>query len=266
MTSSMIRKLNGLLKTETLGKVIHYQDEMGSTNTTLLDLAEKGASEGTVVIADRQTHGRGRLGHSWISPSGKNLYISILLRPEIVAGDAPLMTLIASIALTEVNYKLGIEDTNIKWPNDIRIGGKKVAGVLTEMRPRREMADFIVVGIGVNINMSREDINSEMGSVATIATSIKEHCGKDVDRAKYTADLLLELEKWYKVFTNRGKAKILNEWTSKWGDKDKRVDVSINDEEQFEGTAVGIDEKGYLIVEMDDGEIKKVIAGDVRTI
>ena len=268
MTSSMIRKLNGLLKTEFLGKVIRYQDEMESTNSTLLELGENGASEGTVVIADRQTRGRGRLEHSWISPAGKNLYISILFRPEIVATDSPLFTLIASVALVDVIQKLGIEDVDIKWPNDIRISGKKVSGVLTEMRPRREMADFIVVGIGVNINMSRDEIDSEMGDVAAIATSIKENVGKDLDRAKFAADLLLELEKWYKIFTTRGrgKSKILSEWSSKWGDKDKRVSVSINDQEQFEGKAVGIDNNGYLIVEMDSGDATKVIAGDVRTI
>ncbi len=264
----MIRKLNGLLKTESLGKVIRYQDELKSTNSTLLELGEKGASEGTVVITDRQTQGRGRLEHSWISPAGKNLYISILFRPEIVAKDAPVFTLIASIALVEVIQKLGLDDVNIKWPNDIRIVGKKVSGVLTEMRPRREMADFIVVGIGVNINMSRDEINSEMGDIATIATSIKENLGKDVDRAKFAADLLLELEKWYKVFTNRGRGKttIISEWSSKWGDKDKRVNVTISDEEQFEGKAVGIDENGYLIVKTDSGETTKVISGDVKTI
>lgn len=268
MTSSMIRKLNGLLRTESLGKVIRYQDEVESTNTTLLELGEKGASEGTVVIADKQTRGRGRLEHSWISPAGKNLYISILFRPEIVAIDAPVFTLIASIALVEVIQKLGLDDVNIKWPNDIRIAGKKVSGVLTEMRPRREMTDFIVVGIGVNINMSREEINSEIGDVATIATSIKENLDKDLDRAKFAADLLIELEKWYKVFTNRGRGKstILSEWASKWGDKDKRVSVSINDEEEFEGKAVGIDDKGYLIVELNSGDTTKVLAGDVKTI
>ena len=268
MTSSMIRKLNGLLKTESLGKVIRYQDEMESTNSTLLDLGEKGASEGTVVIADRQTRGRGRLEHSWISPADKNLYISILFRPEIVASDAPLFTLIASVALVAVIQRLGLEDVNIKWPNDIRISGKKVSGVLTEMRPRREMADFIVVGIGVNINMSRDDIDSDMGDVARLATSIRENLGKDLDRAKFAADLLLELEKWYKVFTNRGRGKntIISEWVSKWGDINKRIRVNINDQEEFEGKAIGIDDSGFLIVELDSGEETKVIAGDVRTI
>lgn len=259
----MIRNLNGLLRTESLGKVIHYQDEMESTNTTLLELGEKGASEGTVIIADRQTGGRGRLDRKWMSPSGSNLYISVLFRPEIVASDAPLFTLIASIALNKVIEKSGVLGAKIKWPNDIQIDGKKVAGVLTEMRPRREMADFIVVGIGVNINMTREFMNEELGEVAYIATSIKEHIGKDLNRSKFAADLLLELEELYKIFKNQGRAIILREWTTMWGDLNKRVRVIIDEQDSYEGTATGIDEKGYLIVKNDYNEIKKVIAGDV---
>jgi len=266
MTSSMIRNLNGLLRTESLGKVIHYQDEMDSTNTTLLELGEKGASEGTVVIADRQTGGRGRLDRKWISPAGTNLYISVLLRPEIAAFDAPLFTLIASIALNKVIEKSGIPEIKIKWPNDIQISGKKVAGILTEMRSKREMVDFIVVGIGVNINITREDMNEGMGKVAYIATSIKEHSGKDINRSKFAADLLIELEYWYQVFINKGKAAILTEWANNWGDLNKRVQVKTEDESPFEGNAIGVDEKGFLMVKTDDGEIQTVISGDVTVI
>ena len=264
MTSTMIRKLNGLLKTHSLGKVIHYQDELGSTNTVLIELGEKGASEGTVVIADKQTEGKGRLERKWISPGGTNLYISILLRPEISAAESPLFTFLASIALKETIEKTSVTNTKIKWPNDIQIDGKKVAGVLTEMRSKREMVDFIVVGIGVNINMSRDYINTEMGKVAGIATSIKENLGKDIDRAKFTADLLLELEKWYQIFSSKGKKPILREWTRAWGDMNKRVRINIEGEREFEGIATGIDDKGYLLVKTDNGEISKIISGDVR--
>jgi BirA family biotin operon repressor/biotin-[acetyl-CoA-carboxylase] ligase len=262
MTSSMQRKLSSLLKTDYLGKVIHYQDELESTNTTLMELGDKGASEGTVVIADRQTAGRGRLGRSWISPPGSNLYISILFRPEIATTEASLFTLIASIALKELMLKIGIEEGAIKWPNDIQVNGKKVAGVLTEMRPRREVVDFIVVGIGVNINLSREDMNNLMGNVAHIATSMKENLGKDLDRSKFAADLLLVLEKWHKIYREKGKSQILREWTERWSDFNKRVSVEY-DGEYYEGTAIGIDGHGYLLVQTDDGEINQVIAGDV---
>lgn len=262
MTANMQRKLNGLLKTDYIGKVIHYQDEMGSTNNVLLELGDKGASEGTVVLADRQTAGRGRLDRNWISPPDSNLYISILFRPEIAAIEASLFTLIASLALKEVIEHLGLDEARIKWPNDILIDGKKVAGVLTEMRPRREVVEFIVVGIGVNVNMSREDMKNQMGSVSNNSTSIMEHLGKEIDRAKFAADLLLGLEKWHKFYKEKGKAAVLKEWTSKWGDLNKRVRVEI-EETSYEGVAVGIDGQGYLMVETDQGEIQKVIAGDV---
>lgn len=235
---------------------------MVSTNTALLELGEKGASEGTVVIADRQTGGRGRLDHKWISPPESNLYISILFRPEIAASDAPLFTLIASIALKELIEKIGIAEAKIKWPNDILISGKKVAGVLTEMRPRREVVDFIVVGIGVNINMSRDDINNQMGNVSHIATSIRENLGKGIERAKFTTDLLLELEKWHQIFLSKGKSAILREWTLRWEDLDKRVSVATQDRE-YEGTAIGINDKGFLMVKLDNGEIEQVLSGDV---
>ncbi|GJM15706.1 MAG: biotin--[acetyl-CoA-carboxylase] ligase [Thermodesulfobacteriota bacterium] len=236
---------------------------MESTNTTLIELGEKGASEGTIVIADRQTGGRGRLDRTWISPAGTNLYISILFRPELAASDAALFTLIASIVLNKVIEKSGVSEAKIKWPNDIQIQGKKVAGVLTEIRTKREMVDFIVLGIGVNINMTRENMDKEMGKVAHIATSLKENLGKEINRSKFAADLLLELETWYQIFINNGKAKVLTQWTSAWGDLNKRVQVRIQDQEPYEGAAIGVDERGYLMVKTDDGEINKIIAGDV---
>lgn len=258
----MQRKLNGLLKTDFLGKVIHYQDEMESTNTTLMGLGDKGASEGTVAISDRQTGGKGRLDRKWISPAGLNLYISILFRPKIAAKDAPLFTLIASIALKELFQKAGITQARIKWPNDIQIEGKKVAGVLTEMRPSREVVEFIVVGTGINVNMSREDMNNLMGNVANIATSVKENTGKDTDRAKFASDLLLLLEQWYKLFISKGKAYILREWTEIWGDMNKRVRIE-SDEGNWVGTAIGINGEGCLMVKKDDGEVENIVAGDV---
>jgi BirA family biotin operon repressor/biotin-[acetyl-CoA-carboxylase] ligase len=124
------------------------------------------------------------------------------------------------------------------------------------------VVEFIVVGIGVNINMSREEMNKLMGNVAHIATSIKENLGKDLDRSKFAADLLLELEKWHKIYREKGKSNILREWTERWGDLNKLVRVEY-DGESYEGTATGIDGHGYLMVQTDNGEIKQVIAGDV---
>lgn len=266
MTSPMIRKLNGLLKTETFGKVIHYFDETGSTNTVLSRLAQSGASEGTTVIADTQTSGKGRLGRKWVSPPGVNLYISVLFRPSLPAWESPLLTLLASVAVTETIRKTGIRNTSIKWPNDVQIEGKKAAGVLTEMEPRGDRVDYIVLGIGVNINMTREQIKRQLGETAKFATSLKENLGGDVDRAKFAGDLLLELETWYETFNRRGKSSIMKEWTERWGGYNKRVRVSTEDGKVIEGTATGIDGEGHLLLKKDDGSTVGIITGDVTVI
>lgn len=266
MTSPMIRKLNGLLKTENIGKVIHYFDETGSTNAVLSKLASNGASEGTTVIADKQTGGKGRLGRKWISPPGMNLYISVLFRPSIPAWESPLLTFLASVALVETIKKTGVSNASIKWPNDVLIDSKKIAGVLTEMEPRGERVDYIVVGVGVNINMTRAEINREMGETARSATSLKESLGTDVDRAKFTGDFLLELESWYQIFNRRGKTSIIKEWTERWSGYNKRVRVSGEDGSVTEGVATGIDGEGHLLLKKDDGSSVRIITGDVSVI
>jgi len=263
MSSLIVRKINGLLKTRDMGKVIHYFDEVESTNDVLKGLAEKGASEGTAVIAESQTKGKGRLDRSWISPGGTNLYISVLLRPHVAAVTAPIFTLLTSVALREAISKTGVEDPFIKWPNDIQINSKKVAGILTEMSTNNEKVNFVIVGIGVNINMSRNQMNSEFGSVSGIAASIQDSLGKEIDRAKFTSDLLLELETWYGMFKKRGRKHILSAWEGMWGGKDKAVKVSSVDGSSYEGIARGINEEGHLLVQTTEGEIKSVIAGDV---
>src|ERR1700741_2186312 len=155
LTSESIRRL---LKTETLGKTTYFFEEVGSTNEVAFEIARNGAPEGTVVIADSQTKGRGRLQRKWISPRGVNLYMSVVFRPSIASENAPFLTLVASIALSETIKGTGA-DTLIKWPNDILINRKKVAGVLTAMQPQGDKVDFVIAGIGVNLNMTREMMN-----------------------------------------------------------------------------------------------------------
>ncbi|HML95128.1 MAG TPA: biotin--[acetyl-CoA-carboxylase] ligase [Thermodesulfobacteriota bacterium] len=266
MSTIFVRKLNGLLKTELMGKVIHYHEETGSTNSVLYRLAENGASEGTVVVADMQTEGKGRLGRTWISPPGVNLYLSVLLRPSIAAYDAPLLTFTASIAIAETMKRTGIPEPTIKWPNDVVIDGRKAAGVLTEMKLKGERAEFVIVGIGVNINMTAEAMRRDMGEVSKTATSLREALGREIDRAKFTADLLLELEAWYRTFTGRGKSALLAEWTERWGARGQRVWVSLEDKTAFQGIAEGIDNDGHMLVRREDGELVTVVAGDVSTL
>lgn len=258
LTSESIKRL---LKTETLGKVLYLFEEIGSTNEVAFELARNGAPEGTVVIADSQTQGRGRLQRRWISPPGVNLYISVIFRPSIAAKNVPFLTLVASIALAETIKNEGA-NTLIKWPNDILINWKKVAGVLTAMQPRGDEVDFVVVGVGVNLNMTRETMKKEMGEVAEIATSLREELGHEIERARFTADLINEIEMWYQRFLKNGKPPIIKEWMRRWGAINRRVQVKFN-ETVVEGTASGIDENGYLLIKKDDGTTERIISGDV---
>ncbi len=258
LTSESIKKL---LKTETLGKLIYIFEEIGSTNEVAFEIARNGAPEGTVVIADSQTKGKGRLQRRWISPPAVNLYMSVVFRPPIAAKNAPFLTLVASIALAETIKDMGA-NTLIKWPNDILINRKKVAGVLTSMQPQGDKVDFVIVGAGANLNMTREMMEKEMGEVAEIATSLREELGHEIERAQFTADLINEFEVWYKKFLENGKSPIIKEWMRRWGAINHRVQVKFM-EIVVEGVASGIDENGYLLVTKDDGTTERIISGDV---
>lgn len=257
-TSESIKKF---LNTETLGKTIYSFEEVGSTNEIAFELARNGAPEGTIVIADSQTRGKGRLSRNWISPPGVNLYISAVFRPPIYSEDAPFLTLVASIAVAEAVKNMGA-DAIIKWPNDVLVNGKKVAGVLTQMQTKGDRVDFVMLGVGVNINMTREMMEQDMGDVAQIATSLRELLGQEVDRVRFSADLINELEIWYTKFLREGKSAIIREWTERWGAVNRRVQVRYN-EIQIEGIALGLDRNGYLLVKKDDDTVEKIIAGDI---
>ncbi|HEX3036075.1 MAG TPA: biotin--[acetyl-CoA-carboxylase] ligase [Thermodesulfobacteriota bacterium] len=258
LTGESIKKL---LKTETIEGVIYSFEEVGSTNEVAFELARNGASEGTIVITDSQTKGKGRLSRKWISPPGMNLYISAVFRPPLVSKDAPFLTLVASIAVAEAVKNRGA-DAIIKWPNDVLVNGKKVAGVLTQMQHKGDRVDFVIVGVGININMTREMLEQEMGEVAQIATSLREVLGHEVDRVSFSADLINELDMWYTKFLKDGKPSIIKEWTERWGAINRRVQVKYNGK-QVEGIAIGIDGNGYLLVKKDDGTTERIIAGDI---
>jgi BirA family biotin operon repressor/biotin-[acetyl-CoA-carboxylase] ligase len=153
-------------------------------------------------------------------------------------------------------------EASIKWPNDILIDGKKAAGVLTEMQPRGGKVDFVVVGMGVNLNMTKEIMQRDMGEIAESATSVRAAIGYEVDRSKFTAGLINELQIWYQKFLKDGSNKIIREWTERWGAINRRVRVEF-DENAVEGIALGLDENGYLVLKKDDGTSETIVAGDL---
>lgn len=247
------------LRTVRIGRTIHCLRETGSTNEEAFKLAEEGAKEGTVVVAESQRLGKGRLGRQWESPAGVNLYCSVILRPPVLPVKAAQMTFLSSVAVARAISATTILRPFIKWPNDLMINGKKVAGLLNEMSAETEKVNFIVLGIGVNINMRRDQFPDTLRHPAT---SIFLESGEPISRTDFTRALLEALDVLYNTYLERGYAPIREEWLAFCNSLGREVIVSFQDN-HLRGTARGIDEEGALLVELDDGRTERVLAGDV---
>jgi BirA family biotin operon repressor/biotin-[acetyl-CoA-carboxylase] ligase len=222
-----------------------------------MEMAASGSPEGTVVIAETQTGGKGRLGRKWISPKG-NLYVSVILRPDVPLQKAPLITLMGAVAVaTAIRTTCGLE-AGIKWPNDILVAGKKVSGLLTEMSAEQDRVRHTVLGIGVDVNMELETLPSE---VRALVTTLAAASGRTIDRTVLLRQLLRDLDRWYRIFLSNG-PEVLREWRSLNLTIGNRVAVS-GAGETLEGLARGIDEEGRLVIGLDDGTVRTVAAGDV---
>lgn len=253
-------EIKPILETEWMAKNIHYFQKIDSTNSVAYQLAMQGAEEGEVVIAESQEKGRGRLGRKWFSPPYLNLYISIILRPEILPTQASMITLLSAVATAEAIKKYSNITPTIKWPNDILIRGRKIAGLLNEINSELDRVHFIILGIGININIDKKDFPEE---IREYATSLKIETGSQISRKEFICILLKEIEDWYKDFLKEGNKPILDAWR-KWADiKDKMVRIS-SFKESFNGKAIDIDSDGALLIKNKNGEIKRVLAGDIE--
>jgi BirA family biotin operon repressor/biotin-[acetyl-CoA-carboxylase] ligase len=245
------------LKTKIIGKNIHLFPEVASTNTLAMEMAAQGAAEGTTVIAETQTGGKGRLGRKWISPKG-NLYLSVILRPNSPTFKAPLITLMGAVAVASAIRRTCGVQAAIKWPNDILISGKKVAGLLTEMSAEPDRIKHIALGIGVDVNMALGELPLD---IRALTTTLAAQAGRKIDRTALLRQILIDLEHWYRVFLHND-ADVLREWEQLNMTIGKRVAVSGLGE-TLEGLAQGIDSEGRLIIRFNDGSVKTVAAGDV---
>lgn len=248
------------LTTRSVGKQIHFFARINSTNIAARKLAELGAKEGTVVIADSQSKGKGRMGRLWQSPSG-NLHTSIIFRPQIPPSSAPQVTLIAAVATAKAIAKTIEVNPEVKWPNDVLIHGKKVAGILTETDCQGNTLNFIILGIGVNINASlkffpRELLNS--------ITSLGYEAGGDVSLPQFTRCLYQEVERYYDLWIAQGFSRIRNEYTKLFLLPGKLVQISFL-EKITTGEVQGIDERGALLLRLPNGRVERIVAGDVTT-
>jgi BirA family biotin operon repressor/biotin-[acetyl-CoA-carboxylase] ligase len=248
------------LKTKIIGKEIVHRIETGSTNNLAMELAQQGAVDGMAVVAEAQTGGKGRRGRSWVSPRG-NLYLSVVLRPAVPVYKAPLITLMGAVAVASAIRKhLGVPAA-IKWPNDILITEKKVSGLLTEMSAEPDRIRHIVLGVGVNVNM---DLRTLPPDIRSRSTTLAAAAGRTIDRTGLLKTLLAELDHWYRYFLKK-EADVLLAWQELNETIGKRVAVS-GAGEMLEGQAAGVDAEGRLILQLDDGTVRQVAAGDVTIV
>lgn len=253
-----MKEIREFIKGE-IGKNIIFLDNVGSTNTYAMELAGKGAPHGTVVITEWQTGGRGRMGRTWISPSGGNLYMSVILQPSIPAEDATLLTLLAGVACCRALRSGSGLPVEIKWPNDLLISGRKVGGILTEIKTKAGGIRFAVVGIGINVNVGTESFPEE---VRTIATSLKAETSREQSVELLAAAILNEMDYWHNIMTGGGREKLLGEWRKMASLFGKAVDV-VQGDKVLTGIAGDIDERGFLLLRLSSGAIIKVGAGDL---
>ncbi|KAF0220076.1 MAG: BirA family transcriptional regulator biotin operon repressor / biotin-acetyl-CoA-carboxylase [Geobacteraceae bacterium] len=248
----------GLTVTRIGRRIICFR-ETDSTNEVAFRLAEEGVEEGTVVIAEKQRRGKGRLGRRWESPAGVNLYCSVVLRPPILPMQAAQLTFLSTVAVARAVAETAALRPFIKWPNDVLINGMKVAGLLNEMSAETEKVNFVVLGIGVNINMQRTQFPDDLRHPAT---SLALEAGKDVSRLYFTRNLLKTLDELYDSYLARGYAPVREEWLARCDICGRKVKVSFQ-ESGITGVAVGIDDYGALLLQLPDGRVEKVLAGDV---
>lgn len=242
------------LKTTLLGQKIHYFEEVNSTNIIAKEIAAS-EEEGALVIAETQKGGRGRMGREWVSPHG-GIWMSVILKPGIPLRHASRLTLVAGLAVANVIRDMGL-DARIKWPNDVRINGKKVCGILTEAKAEVDRVDYIVLGIGINVNMDLKDIPE---SFRAGSTTLKVELGKHIKRVSFLQDFLFELEQQYINFKTQPFSHILNGWLALSDTIGRDVKVTTPSR-IIEGKAVGVTPDGALIIRKADDTREEIIAG-----
>lgn len=252
------QELSWNLQTQRIGKRIHAYESTNSTMDIAHRLASSGEPEGTVVVAEGQTKGRGRLGRNWISPKGKGIYASILLRPTLQLSEVPLVTLLVAVAVARaIESETGLRP-EIKWPNDVMIKGKKVAGILTELNAELNRVHYVILGIGMNVNTSKTGLPA-------YATSLAEELGFRVDRLALARAFLTQLDRSYAEFIAHGSQTILEAWRGFASFLGRRVRVAVQGR-TVDGQAVDVDPTGSLLVRTDTGLVETVSAGEVLVV
>ena len=251
-------EIKSCMKSQWMGREVEFLQETDSTNTEARRLAEKGAKDGTLVVAEYQTAGKGRRGRSWTSPSGTGIWMSLVLRPGLEPACAPMITLLTGLAVSA-----GIEDycglkSQIKWPNDLTLEGKKICGILTEMSADMEMIRYVVVGIGINVN-----IEAFPEEIAYKATSLYLESGKKIKRSGMIACIMKRMEEYYERFLDTADLSCMRkEYEDRLVNMGRKVLV-LAPKGEYQGVCLGINDDGELLVEREDGTVSRVMSGEV---
>lgn len=253
--------IGSLLKTEFTGRELKFFHSVDSTNAMLKSMAQDGAPEGAVVVAEEQTLGRGRLGRDWSSLPGLGIWMSVLLRPKMHPMMIQSITPAIAVAICRALEPYVDERPGIKWPNDILIGSRKVCGILTELSAEAEMISWVVAGIGINVNHKPEDFPE---SIKEQTTSVGMHLksGKTINRCYLAAEVINQLETMYLDYLENGPAPVLGEWKD-WSVTIGRKVLLVKDGTETIATALDIGIDGRLIVRLDDGRMKEVFSGEI---
>jgi BirA family transcriptional regulator, biotin operon repressor / biotin---[acetyl-CoA-carboxylase] ligase len=248
------KKLSGKF----IGLPLYYYPEIGSTNDEAFRLGNSGAPEGAAVIADSQTKGKGRLQRVWHSPSGSNIYTSILLRPKFGPERAPQISIAAGVAVAETLSDYCPDQIQLKWPNDVLLNNKKVCGILSQIKTSANGIGFVILGIGINVNILYDQLPSD---IRNIATSMAIETGREIDRVELIIGLYENMAKWYKQLTQEGFGAVKEKWLNLAPMIGRKVQVMFH-QEVISGEALGLDEDGSLIILTVNNEKVKVSAGD----
>lgn len=247
-------KIKDDLRTKIFGCEVISFIQTSSTNDVAMKLAEKGTKEGTLIVAENQTKGKGCRERKWICPMGTSILASLILRPQIEVKKVGILTLLSAVSIAKAIHKLTNLKVLIKWPNDIIINGKKVCGILTETRLDRNKLNFAVIGMGINVNIHKNQMPKE---IEEIATSLSIELGKDISRITLLQEILRQLEERYIRLKDGDFEKLIEEWITLSNTLGCDVEVNLQDR-VFRGHILDIDEDGALVVELCNGSIQRI--------
>ncbi len=251
--------LSRLGKTKVIGRDIRVFQQTTSTNDVIEKLARDGVKEGVVVFAESQTQGRGRLGRKWLSPAGKGLWFSVLLRPALRPQETTQLTVASATALRRaIHAQTGLEP-EIKWPNDVLVRGRKVAGILTELNAELDQVKYVILGMGVDVNLGPGEFPADLRQHAT---SLKAELGEPVSRADLAIAILRDLDADYQRIASGQFAAVAEEWEAHGTTLGHEVVIRLG-ERQIRGRAESLGEDGALLVRTDHGHLERIVGGDV---